>query len=219
MKWWFRKQWPAKRDLLVDGIDWHSHILPGVDDGVEDIEETLEILRRYERVGMREVWFTPHIMVDIPNTTESLKKIYSDIVNAYEGSLKLHLAAEYMVDDLFEERLISGDILTFGMDKKHILIETSCFYAPINLTGTINKIKELGYLPVLAHPERYNYMGNDDFIKLKRDEVQFQLNILSLEGFYGKVVRQKARNIYSRGWYNYFGSDLHGEDMLQVLKF
>ena len=115
--------------------DWHSHILPGVDDGIRTMDESLAVLAYYESLGMSEVWLTPHIMEDIPNTTEDLKKRFEDLCKHYEGNMKLHLAAEYMLDNLFVQRLSEGDILTYGKNGKSVLVETSYIQAPYRSLG------------------------------------------------------------------------------------
>lgn len=104
--------WPFKKRISLkdSGIferftDWHSHILPGVDDGAQTMEEALEILRLYEGLGVKAVWLTPHIMEDMPNTTELLLERFAELQAAYTGPINLHLAAENMLDNLFEERL------------------------------------------------------------------------------------------------------------------
>ena len=106
--------WPfsSRQSLFSIGIfngftDCHSHILPGVDDGVKHIEESLEILQRYEEMGIRSVWLTPHIMEDIPNTTDGLRARFDVLRSAYKGPVELHLGAENMIDTLFENRLKS----------------------------------------------------------------------------------------------------------------
>ena len=72
--WLFKKKIRLKDSGFFQGfIDWHCHLLPGVDDGVQTMEESLQILSFYEQLGVSEVWLTPHIMEDIPNTTEGLK--------------------------------------------------------------------------------------------------------------------------------------------------
>ena len=93
--------WPfsSRQSLFSIGIfngftDCHSHILPGVDDGVKHIEESLEILQRYEEMGIRSVWLTPHIMEDIPNTTDGLRARFDVLRSAYKGPVELHLGAE-----------------------------------------------------------------------------------------------------------------------------
>lgn len=110
--------------------DWHSHILPGVDDGVQTMEEALEILAKYDELGVKEVWLTPHIMEDIPNTTQHLKERFAELRAAYKGNVILHLAAENMLDNLFEERLEKDDLLSIGEKGDHLLVETSYFNPP-----------------------------------------------------------------------------------------
>lgn len=172
--------------------DWHSHILPGVDDGVQTIEEALQILAEYERLGIKEVWLTPHIMEDIPNTTCHLRNRFTELQVAYGGHVTLHLAAENMLDKLFEERLEQNDLIPLGKDGKHLLVETSYFNPPIGLQNILLRIKAKGYYPVLAHPERYLYMEDDDYKRLKSMNIKFQLNLFSLHGLYGKDIQKKA---------------------------
>ena len=78
--------------LLVNSIDYHSHLLPGVDDGVGTMDETLEILENFEKQGISVLWLTPHIMEDIPNATNALKQRFSELLQVYEGGIQLHLA-------------------------------------------------------------------------------------------------------------------------------
>ena len=94
--------------------DWHSHILPGVDDGSANMEESLKILSGFEALGFSEVWLTPHIMEDFPNTTEELRSRFAELQESYNGPVKLHLASENMLDTLFAERLASRDFLPIG---------------------------------------------------------------------------------------------------------
>lgn len=198
--------------------DWHCHMLPGVDDGVRTMDETLEILRQYEAEGVEEVWFTPHIMEDIPNSTESLRVRFDEVLNAYSGSVKLHLGSENMMDNLFEERLDAGDLLPIGEDGGYLLVETSYFNPPLGMKDTLKKIAKKGYVPVLAHPERYIYMSGKDYEELKAAGVKFQLNLLSFTGYYGKDVRDKVRWIEKQGMRDFFGTDLHGIRMLDRLR-
>ena len=104
--------------------DWHSHLLPGVDDGIKTFDDSLSILNRYEELGVRRVWLTPHIMEDIPNTTESLRQRFDELQSRYTGNIQLSLAAENMLDNLFEERLERGDLLPIGDNGDQLLVET-----------------------------------------------------------------------------------------------
>ena len=200
---------PKISSLLTNFTDHHSHILPGVDDGVKKMEVSLKVLERYEQLGIAEVWCTPHVMEDIPNTTAGLQARFAELCEAYQGPIKLHLAAEYMMDALFEERLEQDDLLKLGNDGNQVLVETSYFNPPMDLDSILRRIKQKGLYPMLAHPERYVYMGKDRYKALKENGIRFQLNLSSLAGGYGSEAKDKANWILKQGYYNIAGSDLH----------
>ncbi len=202
---------------LFDGFtDCHSHILPGVDDGVQETEESLEILARYEELGVRRVWLTPHIMEDFPNTTADLKTRFERFRSFYKGSVELRLGAENMIDNLFEKRLEDNDFLTMGPNGDHLLVETSYFTPPYGFHDILEKVKSNGYYPVLAHPERYVYMTSRDYDRLKGMNILFQLNVFSLAGYYGPSVRKVAEALLKSGYYDFAGTDIHSARMLQT---
>ena len=218
--------WPfnrKKHQTLVDSdifrgfTDWHSHILPGVDDGLQTMEEALQILKRYEELGVKEVWLTPHIMEDIPNTTVHLYERFEELQAAYQGHVTLNLASENMLDNLFEGRLEKNDLLPIGEHKDHLLVETSYFNPPMGLYDTLQHIKAKGYYPILAHPERYTYMEKEDYRKLKTMGIKFQLNIPSLAGIYGKEAQKKAEWLTEQNMYDLHGTDLHRAEMLDKI--
>jgi len=200
---------PKISSLLTNFTDHHSHILPGVDDGVKKMEVSLKILERYEQLGIAEVWCTPHIMEDIPNTTAGLQARFAELCEAYQGPIKLNLAAEYMMDALFEERLEQGDLLKLGHENNQVLVETSYFTPPMDMDKILRRIKQKGLYPVLAHPERYVYMNKERYTALKDDGIVFQLNLSSLAGAYGSEAKDKALWILKKNYYNLIGSDLH----------
>ena len=203
-------------DVWVGATDCHSHLLPGVDDGVSDMETSLSILAAYEKLQIREVWCTPHVMEDIPNTTEGLKARFEELKAAYHGPLQLNLAAEYMMDGLFLDRLEQDDVLTHGHEGNALLVETSYYTPPMDLYGILESVKRKGYYPILAHPERYLYMKMSDYEPLKKMGLRFQLNLASLTGAYGKDAVKKAHHLLKEGSYNYIGSDIHRYRQLQV---
>lgn len=211
---WFSKK--SLSEIWVGATDCHSHILPGVDDGVSDMETSLKILSAYEQLQIREVWCTPHVMEDIPNTTEDLKTRFAELQAAYKGPVQLHLAAEYMMDGLFLTRLEQGDLLTHGQDGNTLLVETSYYTPPMNLMGILDSIKRKGYYPILAHPERYLYMKMKDYETLKEKELFFQLNVAALSGAYGEDALKKAQALLKMGAYNFIGSDIHRHRQLQI---
>ncbi len=209
--------WPFKRSkslsrsgLLTGYTDCHCHILPGVDDGVQTMEDSLRVLAFYGQLGIRSVWLTPHIMEDIPNTTASLRQRFAELQEAYHGNVTLHLAAENMLDNLFEERLAAGDLLPLGPQGRHLLVETSYFNPPMGLDDILQRIKAKGFIPVLAHPERYIYMTRHDLQRLHEGlGILFQLNLPSLCGAYGPDVQETATRLLKAGLYDLSGTDLH----------
>lgn len=197
-------------DVFKGFTDWHSHILPGVDDGIPDMAGALQVLERYEQLGICEVWLTPHVMEDIPNATTELRRRFGELSSAYTGPLTLHLAAEYMLDNGFEERLNNDDLLCIGPpDSRTVLVETSYFSPPMDLYGIIAHIRERGYQPLLAHPERYIYMERSDYERLRTCGVKFQCNITSLTGVYGKEACRKFSTFLANGWIQALGTDIH----------
>lgn len=204
-----RKVSLAQSGILQGFTDCHSHLLPGVDDGVQTLAESLDILALMERQGIRKLWLTPHIMEDYPNRPADLRVKFAKLKAAYQGPIQLELAAEHMLDHLFEERLAADDVLPLEEDKHFLLVETSYFNPPMDLEYMLQRIQAKGYYPLLAHPERYVYMDKNRYRKLREMGIDFQLNLPSLMGGYGKEVQQKARWLLKQGWYTLCGSDTH----------
>lgn len=216
--------WPFKsvKNLREAGIfngftDWHSHILPGVDDGIKTIEDSLAVLKRYDELGVNRVWLTPHIMEDYPNQIAELQKVYEDLKRRWSGKAELCLASENMLDNLFEERLEKNELLTIGDEGSHILVETSYYTPPMGMNDTLRRVKSKGYFPVLAHPERYRYMEEADYRRLKEMDILFQMNIISLVGGYGETAQKKAEWLLNNGMIDMLGSDLHNLEAFERL--
>ena len=200
--------------LLKGAVDQHSHILYGLDDGVKTQEDSLSILRFLEEQGVSEVWFTPHVMEDVPNTTEGIRARFEQLQSVYRGGLRFHLAAEYMIDTLFEERLAARDLLTHGNDT--VLVETSSVAPPINLWEVLETMRKAGYRPLIAHPERYRYMDKADYKRLHDMGCVLQMNLPSIVGFYGESARERALDLLDKGWYAMVGSDCHRYRAIQA---
>lgn len=209
--WPFKSKVPslAQSGMLQGLTDWHSHVLPGVDDGFRDMESSLEALRHFESLGVGTLWLTPHIMEDYPNTTQGLRERFAELSAQWKGNVKLRLAAENMLDNLFEERLQAGDLLPIGNNADHLLVETSYFNAPMGLDRMLESIMSKGFFPLLAHAERYNYMDEADYRRLRSMGVKMQLNYVSLAGGYGETARKKAVWLLQQGFIDTLGSDIH----------
>lgn len=214
-----------KHSLLESGIlkgmtDIHSHILPGVDDGSPSTASSLDLLNWFERLGIVQVWLTPHVMSDLTqNTPERLTTCFEQFKQQYKGAIKLHQAGEYMMDAAFLQKLETG-VLQLG--KKHLLIETSYMLPPAGLHDILEQVRHAGYFPLIAHPERYTYMDKKDYQKLHEEGYEFQLNLMSLSGYYNPGAKAASEWLLKKGMYTYVGSDLHHleryQPMLETMK-
>ena len=200
--------------LLEGFCDYHCHLLPGVDDGVKEMEDTLHILEDWEMAGVKEVWMTPHIMEDIPNTQEELERVFEQVKECYSGVVKLHLAAEHMMDGMFVRKLDRDGERMMTLFDDYLLVETSYYTPPMNMEAIIDRIKKLGYEPVLAHPERYQYMNMKDYRRWKEQGLLLQLNVPSLVGAYSPDVQRKAEWLLKENMYDFCGTDTHSIDQV-----
>lgn len=203
--------------ILSGFTDWHSHILPGVDDGIHDMEQSLQVLKAYEKAGVRKVWLTPHIMEDYPNTTQGLRERFAELKKEWDGSLEIALASENMLDTLFEQRLEAKDFLPIGDNGKHLLVETSYFNPPLGMDDLLEGVFEAGYIPLLAHPERYRYMDENHYRRLRDMGVRFQMNYFSTVGGYGEEAKRKAAWLLKEGMVEVTGSDVHRLNFFETL--
>lgn len=196
----------VKSGLLKGKTDIHCHLLPGVDDGSPDLAHTLDLLSFMGELGYQEIWFTPHVMHGMGNTAAHLQEVFDAFLPSYNGDLTIHLASEYMMDEGFEERL-NTDPLPLGKD--HLLVETSYMYPPTNLEDILLNVWNHHYKPLIPHPERYMYMEEDDYWYFHDKGYEFQLNLMSLSGYYGGRAKYMAEQLLMDDFYDYVGSDLH----------
>lgn len=199
----------GETNIFQGFTDWHSHILPGVDDGIKTFEESLQVLDTYQNLGFKKVWLTPHIMEDYPNQTKDLKKRFDELKSNWTGEMELRLASENMLDNLFEERLEKNDFLPIGEEGDHLLVETSYYTPPLGMNEMLEGARKRGYHLILAHPERYRYMEEKDYKNYKEMGIKFQMNLLSLVGAYGENARKKAEWLLEKDLVDFLGTDFH----------
>jgi len=204
------------KDLLEDFVDIHSHILPGIDDGAKNTSESIDLIRSMQELGIKQFMPTPHVMQDFyPNTDETIGDAYQRLLEALDSKtlseITVNPAAEYMLDDNFQKQIDTQELFT--LKGNYLLIEMSYFQPPINLEEIIFKIKMKGYLPILAHPERYSFYHNskDYYKKLKQLGCFFQLNLLSLSDHYGKNVEKTANYLIEEQLIDFVATDAHNE--------
>lgn len=205
-------------------VDLHSHYLPGIDDGVKTAHESVAILRRLEENGFRKAVTTPHVMGDYYRNTPEIinEKLYGvrDHMKQEGLTIELEAAAEYYCDEWLPEKIQQDQILSFGKDK-YVLIETAFMNQPGNLLQIIFDLRIAGYKPVLAHPERYQYLrpGTELWEQIMNSGVLLQLNILSVTGYYSPAVARAARYLIENELIHFVGGDVHNERHLdQVLE-
>lgn len=204
-------------------VEFHSHLIFGVDDGCETIEQSIEILSHFEKLGMRKVITTPHVMSDFyKNSKENIYPLRDEIrKRLVEENIQIEFdaAAEYMIDDGFEKKIAAGNLLTFGPEGKHILVELPFMTEPRNFSACLFELQIAGFTPVLAHPERYLYYANEKekYHELKDRGVLFQLNMLSPLGYYSKPVADAAAYLVQQKLIDLVGSDTHHMRHMQIL--
>jgi len=208
---------------LPFSTDMHSHILPGIDDGSPDVETSVQLIRSLSELGIRRSIATPHIIGDLyRNTPESITEALEktkDACTAAGIDIELSAAAEYMLDDYFLE-LLQKPAPLLTIHKNILLTEISYAYSPPNLGDIIAAIVSAGYMPILAHPERYHYYQEDfdKYEQLKEMGFVLQVNILSLIGYYGKKAEKAAKFIVEKDLAKLVGTDLHHHRHLNELK-
>jgi len=211
-------------DLSFLSVDMHSHLLPGLDDGLEALDQTIIFIGQLKQMGYKKLICTPHIFHDMyPNSPETILPTLDVVRNAIAKAgidIEIDAAAEYMIDLEFEKLIDSGsELLTFG-EKKYILVEMSYIAASPNFEKVIFNLQMKGLKPIFAHPERYTYLHNqpgkyERIIELGCD---LQVNLLSLSGFYGKEVKKTAELLFKKKMVSFLGTDLHHQRHLVLLK-
>lgn len=215
-----------EEEIFVPGlkVDMHSHLLPGIDDGVEDLEQALQTIKELVNLGYETLITTPHVMGGVYNNDAALILKKRDEVRAYvtEHGIKIQLeaSAEYFVDEVFMDMLKNDKdkLLPFG--NNHILIETSFMYSSPYLDEAIFLLQASGFKPILAHPERYIYLHDDwdRYCELHDKGLLFQLNLSSLTGYYSPMVKKIARKLVDAEMINFIGTDCHGARHIPVLQ-
>jgi tyrosine-protein phosphatase YwqE len=210
---WFKKSSPILEpiDFSVVGVDLHSHLIPGIDDGVKDLDDSVTIIKELKDQGFSKIITTPHIMSDLyKNTPETINSGLEILKRRLENDnieINISAAAEYYVDYDFEQRIGNENFLTFG--EKYILIEFSFLESPRNMYDIIFKLQLEGYVVVLAHPARYQYFDLKDYESLINRGVLFQLNLLSLIGYYSNQVKANAKLLIDNKFVSFVGTDCH----------
>ena len=214
----FKKR--EKVDLPLLTTDIHSHLLADIDDGAKNWDDTIEMIQLLHSAGYTKFITTPHIMNDayqnepasIINKLNELK----EILIARKINVSVEAAAEYYFDEaVFKKLEDKKELLTFG--KRNLLFETNFLSEPLQLKEFIFLATTQGYTLVLAHPERYEYMTLEKAQDLRNRGVLFQINILSIVGFYSNPVQKMAYKLIDKGWVEFLGSDCHSPLQARII--
>jgi tyrosine-protein phosphatase YwqE len=213
----------AKEEPFIPclNIDLHSHLIPNIDDGSKDMKESLALLRALEEAGYYKVITTPHVMIDgYRNTREIIMKGLEGLIlakNKVGLNIEIEAAAEYYFDDGFIKKMQETNPLSIA--DTYILFETSYLAKPLQFDEMLDSIILAGYIPLFAHPERYRYISNleEEYSRLKKKGVYFQVNINSFGGHYGKDAQNKAVFLSEHGMIDFLGSDVHHIKQVKTL--
>jgi tyrosine-protein phosphatase YwqE len=224
----FRKFKNSSNDKPLDlswvETDMHSHLIPGIDDGSQKMEESIELITRLSGYGFKKLIITPHIMSEFfKNTPEIINAGLEKLKLAVKEAgidIELEAAAEYYLDEVLYEKVENKEpLLHFGSNKM-VLVETGFMSKPPILLETFFKMEMLGYQPIFAHPERYMYLHqeSDTLESLVDRNIPFQLNLLSLTGYYSKGVKKFAERLIDKGLVKLVGTDCHNEKYLDAME-
>ena len=215
----FRRRSNIHADFSSIGVDMHSHLIPGVDDGAIDSIDSIAIINGLKSLGFKHLFTTPHTLQDIhPNTKQTLLDGYSKISEHIPEGISLKLSSEYNLDEHFQQQLEKKELLTLPGNR--LLVEFSQIIKPHNLEEVVFDLGIKGYQVVLAHPERYLFFHkNFDYYKRLREMgVELQVNALSLTKHYGEHVNKIAEKLIDKEMIEFIGTDIHHLQHLDKLK-
>jgi protein-tyrosine phosphatase len=204
-------------------IDLHNHILPGLDDGAADVEESLAIARTFVSEGVTAVTATPHVnpMRGTGPSPERVRHEVELIQRAIDGAdipFQVQPGSEILLTPEVPELLRAGRMTTLD-GTAAVLVELPFEQRPLYAERTLSALLDAGYCPVLAHPERYGYFAGDldGLLVLQSYGVVLQLTAPSLAGGHGPGVRRAAQTLLREGAYGVAGSDRHHPEQQRSL--
>ena len=207
---------------LGEFTDIHNHILPGIDDGAKTPEDSLQLLSNFKEMGITNLICTPHTMSDFhPNTpatiTAAQQSLQDFLTEKGHTEFKIRASSEYMMDSAFTDLLETKAILP--LKDQFVLVEMSYLQPPVNLREILFKIGNAGFVPVLAHPERYAFYHSKYSMYTELKSIcKFQLNALSITGYYGPGIAKTALKLLDEEMFDYLGTDTHHMRHIENLK-
>ena len=214
------KSKPSLKELIPDGfVDIHSHILPGIDDGAKNIEESIGLINNMKEMGFTKIIGTPHVYPGLyNNTNETIKKSYELLTNRINNKTCIDYASEYIIDESLIYKAREKSLLC--IKDNCVLVEMSYLNAPNNLYEILFELQTNGYKIILAHPERYRFLHNNfkEYDKLKKIGCMFQINLLSATEYYGKDIIKCLDKLLLKNYVDFVGSDIHSIKHINLMK-
>lgn len=203
--------------------DFHSHLIPGIDDGSKSLNDSIQLIQELTSLGFKKIITSPHIMTDGYNNTSSIildgrDKVREELARL-GNSIEFDAVAEYYLDESIFEKIKQRDLLTFG--DNYVLVELSYFNKSFNTSKYFFDLRSAGYKVVLAHPERYPYFHSDSlemYQEIVDNGVFLQLNLTSLTGVYGKSAKSIAEKLIDKSMIHFAATDTHNLRHIQYLK-
>lgn len=195
-------------------IDLHCHILPGIDDGSQKLETSLEMARIAVEDGIQKIYCTPHIYPGLyENTGPDIQRrvgLLQLILNDKGIALELSYGADVHLVPEVSVGLADGRIPTLG-GSRYLLLEPSHHVCPPRFKESVFALIGAGYVPVITHPERLTWVEDhfDDFTSLARSGAWLQVTGGALLGRFGKRVERIAERFVGDGWTDVLASDAH----------
>lgn len=220
----FKKKEAPKREVTFNynsiAVDMHSHVLPGIDDGAQNVEESVFLVKRMIEVGITKIIATPHVMIDFyrntPETINAALNLLQDELKAQGIDITVEAGAEHYFDETFEPRIDQGKLMSFN--NNYVLYEYSFINEPPNWFEAMQKMLAGGYKPILAHPERYPYLSTDTMSMMRGWGCNMQMNTISLTGYYGKDTKRRAEEMVDLHLVDFISSDMHNPRHADALR-
>lgn len=204
-------------------LDFHSHILPGLDDGATDLENSIELVTAMQKWGFERITCTPHITNKYLNNPETIRPVFENLQEALyvRGvEVELKMSAEYrLIPETWPEVLEKNWLMP--IEDRFILMELPIFnpkdIGDIKPLEEFRKVISSGLIPLLPHPERYFYLSRRELMSYLEAGVKIQSNYGSFAGLYGDTAEQNARCLEEEGLVSYYGTDMHNLHYVNVI--
>lgn len=203
--------------------DIHCHLIYDVDDGSRDIKESVILLKKMKNVGFDNVIITPHYIENSEYNSENTEKLVK--LKNIKATLKrnkidinVYLGNEIFISENIVKDIKDNKIYPLN-NSKYLLIEFPFHNEILNLEDFLYEIKINGFIPIIAHPERYDSFKHDYSIvkKLKEEGILFQSNYSSILGYYGKHAKKLMKKMLKDKYIEYLGTDLHRKEKTFVI--